>query len=282
VERTTEHPRLGHLLVRAGVLDPGSLTKGLAEHERTGRPLGMTLVELGFVSEQTLVSTLAHQLGLPVARIAAWPVTAELRELVPAELAERHRCIPLGLKDEGSRRSLYLAMADPSDLEALEAVHAATGRDVRIVLVAPSELDAALARTYRGVESEADRRPLRDPDDPEYLHHWSVSREELLALLADDPPVAEPAAPAPTAGRVAAAVPAAAAADTRAVPAAAAADTRAVLAAAAADTRAVLDRRRLEELDRMVKLVMQLLVEGGVVSRDELVRRLSALLHERS
>jgi hypothetical protein len=266
VDRTNEHPRLGQLLVRAGVLDPGSLAKGLAEHERTGRPLGMTLVELGFVSEQMLVSTLAHQLGLPVARIAAWPVTSGLRELVPAELAEKHRCLPLALKDEGSRRSLYLAMADPSDLEGLEAVHAATGRDVRIVLVAPSELDAALARHYRGVESEAERRSLREPDDPEYLHHWSVSREELLALLADEAPVAAAAGgvPARASGREAAPAPA-----------------EATAPAAAVDARTALDRRRLEELDRMLKLVMQLLVERGVVSRDELVRRLSALVHER-
>jgi hypothetical protein len=209
----------------------------------------MTLVELGFVSEQTLVSTLAHQLGLPVARIATWPVNLELRELVPAELAEKHRCLPLALKDEGARRALYLAMADPSDLECVEAVYAATGREIRIVLVAPSELDSALARHYRGVESEPDARPgePRSPEDPEFLHHWSVSREDLLALLAEDSsaPAADPASPV------------------------------------APETRLALDRRRLEELDDMVKLLMQLLVEGGVISRDELVRRLSALVHER-
>jgi len=241
---------LGQLLVRAGVLDTGSLAKGLAEHDRTGRPLGMTLVELGFVSEQTLVSTLAHQLGLPVARIASWPVNPELRELVPAALAEKHRCLPLALKDEGSRRSLYLAMVDPSDLECVEAVSAASGREIRIVLVAPSELDSALARHYRGTESEP--QPTldegRSPDDPGFLHHWSVSRADLLALLAEDPPAAAAAA----------------------------------AASADAGTRAALDRRRLDELDGMVKLLMQLLVESGVVSRDDLVRRLSALIHEPS
>lgn len=248
MDRTIEQPRLGQLLVRAGVLDTGSLKKGLAEHERTGRPLGMTLVELGFVSEQTLVSTLAHQLGLPVARIASWPVNPELRELVPAALAEKHRCLPLALKDEGSRRSLYLAMVDPSDLDGVEAVSAASGREIRIVLVAPSELDSALARHYRGAESEPEAKldEERSPDDPEFLHHWSVSREDLLALLAEDPAAA--AAPAPSAD---------------------------------AGIRAALDRRRLDELDGMVKLLMQLLVESGVVSRDELVRRLSALVHER-
>ena len=252
----TEQPLLGQLLVRAGVLDPGSLAKGLLEQERTGRPLGMTLVELGFLSEQMLVSTLAHQLGLPVARIASWPVNPELRELVPAELAEKHRCLPLALKDEGSRRSLYLAMVDPSDLEGVEAVGAATGREIRVVLVAPSELDSALVRHYHEEESEPEPRLVdgRSLDDPELLHHWSVSREDLLALLAEDP---QPPA--------AAGLPAAAAAPPP----------------AAAETRAALDRRRLDELDGMVKLLMQLLVESGVVSRDDLVRRLSALVDER-
>jgi len=176
-------------------------------------------------------------------------VNLELRELVPAELAEKHRCLPLALKDEGSRRSLYLAMVDPSDLECVEAVQVATGREIRIVLVAPSELDSALARHYRGDESESDASPgePQSPEDPEFLHRWSVSREELLALLADEP----------------------------LVPAAAPATS------SASETRLALDRRRLDELDAMVKLLMQLLVEGGVVSRDELVRRLSSLIHER-
>jgi hypothetical protein len=269
VNQSHDPPRLGQLLVRAGVLDAGSLAKALVEHERSGRPLGMTLVELGLVSEQVLMSTLGHQLGLPIARVASWPVSAELCELVPAEIAEKHRCLPLSLKDEGSRRSLYLGMADPSDLECLEAVRAATGREIRIVLVAPSEMDAALARHYRGAEAEppaalAPGRPAGEPapDDPEFLHYWSVSREDLLALLADDAPSPEGAALA-AASRLAAAQ----AGSPPAMP--------------APETRHQLDRRRLEELDGMLKLVMQLLVEAGIVSRDELVRRLSALIHER-
>ena len=258
VDRSTEAPRLGQILVRAGVLDAGSLAKALVEHERNGKPLGMTLVELGFVSEQVMVSTLGHQLGLPIARIASWPVNPELRELVPAEIAEKHRCLPLALKDEGTRQSLYLAMADPSDLECLEEVRLATGREVRIVLVAPSEMDAALVRYYRGAEpaprAVAETRE-RTPEDPAFLHHWSVSRDELLELLAED-----------------SAIPQALAASV---------ESGAGAAQSASEARVQLDRRRLDELDAMVKLLMQLLVETGVVSRDELVRRLSALIHER-
>jgi hypothetical protein len=266
-----EQPRLGQLLLRAGVLDQRSLDRGLAEQERNARPLGMTLVALGLLSEQTLVATLAHQLGLPVAHIASWPVDAEVLELVPAELADKHRCLPLALKQEGDAQSIYLAMMDPSDLEAVEAVRAASGREVRIVLAAPSELDAGIARFYRGLpappppaaggsERDAPAVPERGgADSAEHLHRWSVSREELRALLEDDPPAV------------------AAAAAGSADEAAREPSPRPV----AADVRAALDRRRLEELDAMVRLVMQLLVESGVVSRDALVRRLADLVHER-
>jgi hypothetical protein len=268
VDRKIQKPRLGQLLVRAGVLDNGSLGKALVEHERSGRPLGVTLVELGFVSEAVLVSTLGHQLGLPIARLGSWPVNPELRELVPASIAEKHRCLPLALKDEGTRQSLYLAMADPSDLECLEAVHLVTDREIRIVLAAPSEMDAALARHYRGAEAEVpelrpgEGLPEPTPADPNFLHRWSVSRQELLSLLALEPAIPTDAAPSAAAQ---AKPPVAPAASAPVVP----------------ETRAHLDRRRLEELDAMLKLLMQLLVEAGVVSRDELVRRLSGLLHER-
>jgi hypothetical protein len=268
VDRNTQKPRLGQLLVRAGVLDTGSLGKALVEHERSGRPLGVTLVELGFVSEAVLVSTLGHQLGLPIARVGSWPVNPELRELVPASIAEKHRCLPLALKDEGTRQSLYLAMADPSDLECLEAVRLVTEREIRIVLAAPSEMDAALARHYRGAEVVApELRPgegtrALTPEDPDFLHGWSVSRDELLSLLALEPEGPQDAVPASAAMTK---LPLAVDASAPVVP----------------ETRAQLDRRRLEELDAMLKLLMQLLVEGGVISRDELVRRLSGLLYER-
>jgi len=251
------------------VLDRTALDRGLAEQQRNPRPLGMTLVALGLLSEPVLVSTLAHQLGLPIAHIASWPVDPEVLELVPAELAEKHRCLPLALKQEGAAQSLYLAMMDPSDLEAVEAVRVASGREVRIVLAAPSDLEAGIARFYRGVppapaapadaaSDAAGRAPAaagRDgADSAEHLHRWSVSRDELLALLEDDPLASAGGAEAARG---------------------------AALRPVAAEVREALDRRRLEEFDAMLRLVMQLLVESGVVGRDELVRRLAALVHER-
>ena len=65
----------------------------------------MTLVLMGFLEEETLIRTLAAQLKLPVARIRGKRVNAEVVELVPVELAEKHRCLPLFVKSQGARGS---------------------------------------------------------------------------------------------------------------------------------------------------------------------------------
>ena len=69
-------------------------------------------------------------------------------DLVPAELALKHRCLPLTVNDDGHAKVLHLAMQDPGDLETLDAVRFHVGHDVSPVLAAPSEIEEALQRHY--------------------------------------------------------------------------------------------------------------------------------------
>jgi hypothetical protein len=138
--------RLGDILLEAGEIDAAQLDAALRRQDETGRPLGLTLVEMGVLREETLVRTLSQQLSLPMARLEGKRISAEVLELVPCDLAEKHRCFPLFVKDEGASRALYLAMEDASDLDAIEALSEAAGMAIRPVLVAPSEIEAALHR----------------------------------------------------------------------------------------------------------------------------------------
>ena len=61
--------RLGEMLVQAGVIDEHQLSSALADQSRRGRPMGTTLVEMGFLGETELLPALAHQLGVPMARL---------------------------------------------------------------------------------------------------------------------------------------------------------------------------------------------------------------------
>lgn len=142
--------RLGDILLEAGEIDAAQLEAALRRQDETGRPLGLTLVSMGVLREEVLVRTLSQQLSLPMARLEGKRVGAEVLELVPYELAQEHRCFPLFVKEEGAARALYLGMDDASDLDAIEALAAATGMAIRPVLVAPSELEAALERQYQG------------------------------------------------------------------------------------------------------------------------------------
>ena len=140
--------KLGQILVNRGLLEPDQLAAALADQREGGAQLGMTLVRMGFVDEETLIRTLAGQLKLPVARIRGKRVGPDVLECIPVDLAEKHRCLPLFFKQEGGTRVLFLAMEDPSDSDALDAVARASGETLRPVLVGPTELEEALQRHY--------------------------------------------------------------------------------------------------------------------------------------
>ena len=63
--------KLGEMLVAKGLIGEAQLAAALSEQRRWGKRLGMTLVLMGCLEEETLVRTLAAQLKLPVARIRA-------------------------------------------------------------------------------------------------------------------------------------------------------------------------------------------------------------------
>jgi hypothetical protein len=151
----SERPKLGELLVMAGAIDQTQLGAALADQRKFCRPLGETLVKMGFLDEEALVRTLARQLKLPIAWLRGKWVESEVLELLPAETALKHRCLPLAVIDEGRGKTLHLAMQDPQDLETLDAVRFHVGHNVSPVLAAPSELEEALQRHYESGQTEA-------------------------------------------------------------------------------------------------------------------------------
>jgi type IV pilus assembly protein PilB len=140
--------KLGQILVNRGLLAPDQLASALADQQDRGARLGMTLVRMGFVDEETLIRTLAGQVKLPVARIRGKRVSPDVLECIPVDLAEKHRCLPLFFKQEGGERVLFIAMEDPSDSDAIDALASASGQVLRPVLVGPTELEEALQRHY--------------------------------------------------------------------------------------------------------------------------------------
>lgn len=153
-------PRVGEILVSAGIIDEMQLEAALGEQQRWGRRLGVTLIKMGMVEEGHLIRALAKQLDLPVASLAGKRIPEDVIALVPARVASEHGVIPLFTKDGGRNGQLFLGMEDPSNLAVLDDLSFRTGMEIRPVMVGPTELGEAIDRYYHARQGGA---PQQDP-----------------------------------------------------------------------------------------------------------------------
>lgn len=147
--------KLGEIVLRAGVIDQLQLQSALGEQEKWGGRLGVVLIKLGYVTEQELVNAVAGQLGLPVATLDGKQIPRRILDLIPYDYADDHTCLPLFLKDEEGTETLYVGMDDPSNLEVLDDLAFRTGMRVKPVVVAASEICEGIDRFYRDLERDS-------------------------------------------------------------------------------------------------------------------------------
>ncbi len=126
--------RLGELLVRENLISLSQLQKAQEEQRKTGARLGYSLIKLGMLDEQELTSFLSKQYGVPSINLAEFEIDPTSCKLVPAELAKRHQLIPVNRA--GS--SLIVAMADPSNIYAIDDLKFLTGYNIEVVVASRS------------------------------------------------------------------------------------------------------------------------------------------------
>jgi type IV pilus assembly protein PilB len=141
--------RLGQLLVADEVITAVQLGQALAEQTRTNEKLGAVLVRLGFIDEDQLMHFLSRAYGIPVVALPESAVDPELLRLVPARIARKYDVIPV----RRSATSLTLAMADPTNLPALDDVTFVTGMRVIPAIAPPSLIRRTIEHSYAAVDA---------------------------------------------------------------------------------------------------------------------------------
>ena len=136
--------RLGELLLRRGYITPEQFASAVKEHHQQGGTLSAHLVKLGFVTEDALLAYLQKEFRLPAVDPSTLNIPEEVLNLVPHPLALKYHILPTHL----SGSILTLAMADPSNLMAINEVKFLTGYDVRLTLAKVSPLQRAIERFY--------------------------------------------------------------------------------------------------------------------------------------
>lgn len=109
------------------------------------QPLYSVAIEEG-LPEAALVSALSTSLGIPSVSLSAFRGKPELFAHVPAEVAARTRALPIGLKVRDGVETLFVAMCDPLDMDALEEVALHTELPIVALLAGAADLAAAIER----------------------------------------------------------------------------------------------------------------------------------------
>jgi len=118
--------------------------------------------ELGFDSEEAALEAVGQALGMEMVDLTKVKTDLEVLRRFPIKLIHRHMVFPI----EQDGQSLVLAIGNPFDLHALDAVGAATGLSIVPVVAIPSEL-AKLVKAHLGVGAETVDGLLAQSEDRE-------------------------------------------------------------------------------------------------------------------
>ena len=141
------HPvnrRLGDLLVADGLLTAEQLKKALAEQKGTPEKIGTVLIRLNLINEDQLIGFLSRQYGVPSITLAQLDIDQDVLKLVPAPIARKYEVIPV--RKMGN--SLALAMADPTNVFALDDIAFMTNLQVLPLVASQTAIKKAVDRNY--------------------------------------------------------------------------------------------------------------------------------------
>jgi len=144
--------RLGDRLVAEKLITTEQLQRALAEQKGSADKLGTILVRLQFITEDSLVSFLSKQYAIPAITVAQVDPDPDVLKLVPEQIAKKHGVLPI--KRMGN--TLTLAMADPTNVFALDDVGFMTGLQIQPVVASEAAIRKAFERLYETSASVTD------------------------------------------------------------------------------------------------------------------------------
>ena len=154
--------RLGELLVKHNLITKDQLTKALAQQETSGGRIGGNLVKLGFISEDEITAFLSRQYGVPSINLNQFEVDGNVTKLIDADMAQKYQVLPINR----AGGVLTVAMADPSNIFAIDDIKFKTGLRVEPVVAAESAIRNAINKYYdnAGMVDELLKKTVEDVD----------------------------------------------------------------------------------------------------------------------
>jgi type IV pilus assembly protein PilB len=141
--------KLGELLLKENMVTPQQLQEALGHQKMNGGKLGKAFVSLGYVKDEEITSLLSRQYGVPSINLDHFEVDPAIIKIIPAETARKYQILPLSR----SGATLTIAMADPTNVFAMDDIKFMTGYNVEPVVASETSLDEAIEKYYGSTRS---------------------------------------------------------------------------------------------------------------------------------
>ena len=141
---STNKKMLGELLVENNLISDNQLMEALSKQKTSKKRLGEIVVELGFVNEKELYSLLASQMGFKYVNLQNSELNTDIVYKISQNLAQKHTALPIDIEND----KLVLAMADPSNILALDDISIYSNMEIIPVLASPREIAANINKYF--------------------------------------------------------------------------------------------------------------------------------------
>lgn len=194
---------IGALLLEENYITADQLALAQKKQRQSGGRLGSILVKLGFVGDDDITALLGKKYGVPSINLSFFEIDPGIIKLIPADVAQKHRVVPLGRADS----TLTVASADPANVFVMDDIKFMTGFNVDPVVASEESISKALGKYYGSPQSvelkkvyeqiaQSHRESAapgfdKGPEEGEFRGQTSSSREEapiirLVDLILSD------------------------------------------------------------------------------------------------
>jgi type IV pilus assembly protein PilB len=131
------------VIVDLGYVGDDRARQAIEEARTAGRPPERLLVEQGAITADQFSRAIAERYGLDHVDLTTYQVDMAAANLVSVNTARRYHSIPVGFVN---KKTLLVAMSDPTNVLAIDDIQIATGLDCRVAVAAEEDIEALLGR----------------------------------------------------------------------------------------------------------------------------------------
>src|SRR5450756_2076916 len=136
----TRGDRLGRILVQSNLISEEQLDEALAERDDSGKSLARVLIDMGILTESQLTSVLAEKIGIRYVDLGSYYIDTGAANIIDIDMAKRHLALPIDYADG----KLVVAMADPTNVFALDDIRIMSGTEIIPVVSAKADIISAI------------------------------------------------------------------------------------------------------------------------------------------